>query len=213
MKSIARANGLRADLRLLAKRARQVWRLVPARYKAALGSATFVMALISLCNTSIPLFLGMLLDELKTATEQSLAREALYGIACRFLGLIGLAYVLREVLHVLRRYLVDNACSRISRDISVRTMDHVMKVDLGTFSRTKVGALHGRIYRSVEGLVRFLRLLFLDFVPAILTGSFALIAAVAKQPILGLGMAGVIPVAVFLTFRQLRSQKGVRLKL
>src|SRR5262249_9435555 len=52
-----------------------------------------------------------------------------------------------------------------------------------------------------------------DFTPAILTGSFALIAAISKQPMLGLVMVGVIPTAVFLTIRQLISQKGVRLKL
>ncbi len=60
---------------------------------------------------------------------------------------------------------------------------------------------------------RFLRLGFLDFVPALMTGSFALIAAVTKQPLLGIIMIGVIPTAVFLTIRQLISQRGVRLKL
>jgi ATP-binding cassette subfamily B protein len=134
-------------------------------------------------------------------------------LAGGFLGLIGLAYVVREGLNVLRRYLVDHACAQISRDMSVKLMAHVMKVDLGRLSQTRVGALHGRIYRSVEGLVRFLRLLFLDFVPALFTGFFALIAATTKQPLLGLVMAGVIPTAVILTFRQLLSQRGVRLKL
>src|SRR5439155_13843608 len=54
---------------------------------------------------------------------------------------------------------------------------------------------------------------FLDFLPAIVTGAFALTAALAKQPLLSLAMAGVIPSAVYLTVRQLRSQKGVRLHL
>src|SRR5262249_21370862 len=130
-----------------------------------------------------------------------------------FLSLIGLAYLLREGLNVLRRYLVDNSCTRISRDMSVKVVAHVMKIDLTAFSQTKIGALHGRIYRSVEGLVRFLRLLFLDFLPALFTGLFALLAAATKQPVLGLVMMGVIPAAVFLTFRQLISQKGVRIRL
>src|SRR6266851_20042 len=213
MKTKRRLNGLGGELRLIAKRARQVWRLVPGRRKAALGAAAFVMALISVCNTSVPLLLGTLLDEVKNGLEQGIGQEALYRLAGWFLGLIGLAYLVREGLNVLRRYLVDNACAHISRDMSVKLMAHVMKVDLATLSQTKVGALHGRIYRSVEGLVRFLRLLFLDFIPALLTGFFALIAAMTKQPVLGLIMAGVIPTAVFLTFRQLLSQKGVRLKL
>jgi ATP-binding cassette subfamily B protein len=208
-----RRNGLGAELRLIAKRARQVWRLVPRRHKIALGAAAFVMALTSLCNTSVPLLLGKLLDEVKDGTAQGFTPGVLYRLAGWYLGLIGLAYLLREGLNVVRRYLVDNACTRINRDMSVRLMAHVMKMDLTTFSQTKVGALHGRIYRSIEGLVRFLRLLFLDFIPALLTGLFALTAAVSKLPLLGLIMVGVIPTAVFLTFRQLISQKGVRIKL
>jgi ATP-binding cassette subfamily B protein len=213
MKSKRRAKGLAAELRLITKRAQQVWRLVRGRHRAALGAAVLVMALTSVCNTSVPLLLGSLIDAVKSGTEQGLTQEALCWLAGWFLGLIGLAYLLREGLNVLRRYLVDNACTRISRDMSVKLMAHVMKVDLSTFSQTKIGALHGRIYRSVEGLVRFLRLLFLDFFPALFTGVFALTAAAIKLPALGLVMIGVIPAAVFLTVRQLTSQKGVRIKL
>ena len=65
----------------------------------------------------------------------------------------------------------------------------------------------------MDGFVRFLRVGFLDFFPALLTGAFALAAAVGKQPLLGLIMLGVIPTTLFLTIRQLLSQKGVRLEL
>src|SRR5579871_2090834 len=213
MMSKRRLKGLGSELRLMIKRARQVWRLVPGRRKGALGAAAFIMALISLCNTSVPLLLGKLVDEVKIGTEQGSTHNDLYRLAAWFLSLIGLAYLLREGLNVLRRYLVDNAYASINRHMSVKLMAHMMKVDLATLSKTKVGALHGRIYRSVEGLVRFLRLLFLDFIPALLTGLFALAAATMKQPVLGLIMAGVMPTAVILTFRQLLSQKGVRLRL
>jgi ATP-binding cassette subfamily B protein len=52
----------------------------------------------------------------------------------------------------------------------------------------------------------------LDF-PAILTGVFALAATLGKQPWLGVLMLGVIPLALWLTRRQLRSEAGVRLEL
>ena len=87
--------------------------------------------------------------------------------------------------------------------MSVKLVAHLMKVDLSTFSQEKVGALHGRIFRSVDGFVRFLRLSFLDFIPAILTGLFALTAVVMKQPIIGLVMLCVAPFSIFLTVRQL----------
>ena len=205
--------GFGAELRLILRRGRQVWRLVPPQYKWALGAATLVIAAVSACNITISLLLGMLLDGVQRGTNQGLSHGALYRVAAWFLGLLAAAYVVREALNVLRRYLVENTCTRVNRDMSVRLVSHLMKVDLSALSKDKVGTLHGRIFRSVDGYMRFLRVGFLDFCPALFTGAFALIAALTKQPWLGLAMVGVIPVAVFLTVRQLISQKGVRLKL
>jgi ATP-binding cassette subfamily B protein len=211
--SQAQSRGLGAELRQILRRGRQVWRLVPRRHKMALGVAALVMALTSACNTALPLLLGRLVDGVKSGTEQGLNHAALYRLAAWFLGLIAVAYVVREGLNVLRRYLVEDTCTRLNRDMSVRLISHLLQVDLGKLGHERVGALHGKIFRSVDGFIRFLRLSFLDFLPAILTGLFALAAAVSKEPLLGLAMVGVIPVAVYLTVRQLLSQKGVRLEL
>jgi ATP-binding cassette, subfamily B, bacterial len=204
---------LGAELRLLASRVRSVWRIVPRVHKHALGAAAVVMAITSVCNTAMPLLLGRLVDQIKAGTERGLPRESLYTTAAEILGMIGLAYLFREGLNVLRRYLVENTCTRIERDMTVRVVGHMMKVDMGVLGRDRLGSLNGRIFRSVNGFVRFLRLSFLDFFPAIMTGLFALGATVVKQPILGLAMAGVVPTTIWLTVRQLISQKGVRLKL
>jgi ATP-binding cassette subfamily B protein len=95
----------------------------------------------------------------------------------------------------------------------VRLVGHLMKSDLSVLAQQQVGALHGRIARSVEGVVRFFRISFLDFIPALLSGSFALAAALSKQPKVALAMAGVIPISLVLTIWQLMTQKGIRLGL
>jgi ATP-binding cassette subfamily B protein len=213
MKSHHNAKGFGDEVRLILQRGRQVWHLVPKRFKWALGVAALVMAVTSVCNTAMALLLGPLVRDVQYGSAHGWTRHAILWTAVWFLGLIAGLYVIREALNVLRRFLVNNTCTRINRDISVKLMAHLMKVDLSTFSQEKVGALHGRIFRSVDGFVRFLRMGFLDFFPALMTGAFALIAALSKEPLLGLVMLGVIPVAVFLTVRQLISQKGVRLKL
>ena len=61
--------------------------------------------------------------------------------------------------------------------------------------------------------MRFLRVGFLDFVPALIVGTFALSATLLKQPKIALAMAGVIPVSLGLTIWQLITQKGIRLDL
>jgi ATP-binding cassette subfamily B protein len=205
--------GLRTELRLILRRGRQVWKLVPLRHKVALGGAALLMAVTSAANTAMPLLLGSLVDRIKSGTEAGLGADVLTRVAALFLGLIALTYMLREGLQVARRYLVENTCTRIDRDLMVRLVGHLLKVDLSSLTHEKVGALHGRITRSVDGFVRLLRLGFLGFFPALLTGLFALGATVYKQPWIGLAMLGVIPTSIALTAWQLISQKGVRLKL
>ena len=120
---------------------------------------------------------------------------------------------MREVMNVLRRFLVENTCTRIDRDMSVRVISHLLKVDLSVLAQDQVGALYGRITRGVDGMVRFLRVGFLDFVPALMMGAFALSATLAKQPKIALAMVGVIPISLGLTIWQLITQKGIRLDL
>jgi ATP-binding cassette subfamily B protein len=198
------SKGFTAEICLILRRGRQVWRLVPMRHKLGLAFAGCIMAAVSLCNVTVALLLGKLVEVVSRSP---------YLVAAEILCLLAAAYLLRETLNVARRYLVENICTRLHRDTSVRVVNHLMKIELASFFKEKVGTLNGRIYRSVEGFIRFLRISFLDFIPALLTGLFALIAALRKQPLLGIVMMGVIPAAVYLTIRQLIVQKDVRLKL
>jgi ATP-binding cassette subfamily B protein len=174
--------GLRHELRVSVRRGRQVWKLIPLRHKAALGGAALLMAVTSAANTAMPLLLGSLVDRIKAGTEEGLDASALYRIAALFLGLLAGAYLLREGLQVARRYLVENTCTRLDRDLMVRLVSHLLKVDLSSLTHEKVGALHGRISRSVDGFVRFVRLAFLTFLPALVTGLFALGPNGAVEP-------------------------------
>jgi ATP-binding cassette, subfamily B, bacterial len=205
--------GFRSEARLILIHARKAWAMLPPRFKWAFGVASLMMALISICNTAFPLLLGRLVDELKHGADQNVATSDMYGVLWRFLGLIGTTFVVREVLQVIRSSVVENTCTRVEKAMTVHAISHLMKADLTSLSQEKIGALHGRLSRSVVGFVRFIRLAFLDFLPPLLTGILALVAVITKQPLLALVMAAVIPVSLFLTMRQLTSQKGVRLEL
>jgi ATP-binding cassette subfamily B protein len=201
------------ELGVIAKRGRQVWQLVSWRHRTMLGGALVVMCLASGANTSIPLCLGKLIDAVGPHAGLGLSPAASIQVAAIYLALIGAAYLLRETMNVLRRFLVEETCTRIDRDMYVKVVSHMMKVDLCLLAQDQVGALYGRISRSIEGLVRFMRIGFLDFVPALFTGAFALAATLSKEPRIALAMAGVIPLSLGLTIWQLQKQKGVRLDL
>ena len=141
---------------------------------------------------------------------QVLGAADLRAVSIAFLGIIAAAYLLREALLVARRWLVQRTTTQIEKDTVCSLVSHLLRIDLGTLSGERIGALHGRIGRSVDGFVRFVKLAFMDFVPALLTGVLALLAALTLQPSIAVAMALVIPASIWITMRQVRSQKGVR---
>lgn len=204
---------LRDEVALLWKRGGEVWSLVAWPQRWALIAASGVMAITSVGNTAVALLLGQLVDRIQRGLQSQETTERLYWAAGTTLGMLAVIYLARELLHVVRRALVDRSCTLINRDMQLRLVGHALRLDLTSLTSEKVGGMHSRIFRCVDGLVRFVRLMFLDCLPAILTGLFALMAAVSKQPLLGGVMIGVIPIAILLTVRQLRTQKDVRLQL
>lgn len=209
------------ELITIFQRARQIWNLIPVRQRWTLCFAIVLMALAGVSNTAIPLLLGKLVDAVEATPVDPLSDRthpgSVTGVlvtkAMMYLGLIGLAYVLREAMRIVRQFLVEDTSTRLERHLFVKLISHLLKADLAMLSQEMVGTLHGRITRSVGGSLKFLRVGFLDFLPALLTGGIALATVFGKQPWLGVMMSGVIPVSLLLTMRQLVSQKGVRLAL
>ena len=201
------------EFRNTSRRGKDVWRLLPADQKRVLGITVMVMAIAAGANSAIAVGLGLVVNVVKGAKDRGLPKADLLQLATLYLGVIGVAYLLREAMSVLRRYMINNICTRIDKDLNVRLVSHLMEVDLATHAHEQVGAIHGRIQRSVEGYVRFLRLTMLDFLPAILSGGVAILFAFCKQPRVALAMAGVVPISIGLTIWQLVTQNGVRLDL
>ena len=202
-----------SEFRLVLRRGRQVWKTVPRRHKAALMVAAILMALASAATIVASLAIGTLVDRVGKGLVDESGGQSLFNVALTFLAVIAGAVFLREAINVARRFLVENTCTRIDKHLSVKVIGHLMQADLSTLTHEKIGTLHGRIFRSVDGYMRLLRMSFLDFFPALLTGAFALATALFKQPWLAVAMVGVIPASVALTVWQLQSQRGIRLGL
>jgi ATP-binding cassette subfamily B protein len=202
-----------SELRLICRRARQVWAMVPRRHKGALGFAAVLMGLTSATAVAVPLAMGRLVDDVGNGVRRGAPALELFWTAATILGLIAAFVLLRELFNVLRRFLVENTCTRIDKYLSVKVVSHLLTVELGSLTHEKIGSLNGRISRNVDAFMRFLRAGFLDFFPAALTGLLALVTAAVKAPWMGLVMAAAVPALVALTARQLLSQKGIRLQL
>jgi len=212
-KMVRASLGLWREIRGIIRRGRDVWRLIPPAQKRGLFGAGVVMAIAAQAGVVIPAQLGGLFTAVQKGAQEGLPKSDLIRLSLGFLAIIGLAYVVRECSNVLRRFLVERTCTRIDKDLCVRLVSHLMEVDLGTLSHEQVGAIHGKINRSVEGYIRFLRISFLDFLPAIMTGGWAIVYVFSKQPTIALVMLGVVPISMGLTFWQLVTQNGIRISL
>ncbi len=192
-------------------RRQQIWQLVPRGAKFIFATAILITAGAAGVETGIALLLGRFFDRVLKLTGQpanEILRYAGYSLA-----VLAGAYVLKESLNLLRRRMISRSTTRIERDMTVRVVGHLLKVDLGVLAKERVGSLHGRISRSVEGYVKFLKVAFTDAIPAVLTALFALGAGIATDWRIGIVMLCVVPISIAITVWQVTSQKGIRLTL
>jgi ATP-binding cassette subfamily B protein len=189
----------------------QIWEMVSRRDKLAFAASALTMSAVAYLDTRIPIFLAEFCDRVKEIGVSSIPE--LTRLTRDFLLLLAGLYVAKESLQLLRRWFVQRTTARIESDMMVRLVSHLLRVDLGAFSSDRVGSLHGRISRSVEGFVKFLKVAFTDFVPAVLTICFAVGTALMTNWKVGLVMFAAVPVALLLTLWQVSSQKGIRLAL
>src|SRR5262249_1798638 len=145
-----------SEARLIFSRGSQVWRMVPRPLRRSFLLATVVMAAGSFAAIGIPVLLGGLIDDIQVGATPPLAQAHLFPPALLALASIdGLIFV-REGLNVYRRYLVENPCTRIEKHLNVLVVGHLLRTELSHLTHEKVGAVHGRVCRSIEGFNRFL---------------------------------------------------------
>jgi ATP-binding cassette subfamily B protein len=192
-------------------RRREVWRMVPPRHKRNFVLAVLVSAIVSATVTAIAVLLGHFFQKVADLKDRPAADIFKFSLA--YLSFLAVLYVFKESLQMLRRYLVTSTATQLEKEFTVKLVGHLLMVDLSALSRERLGALHGRLSRAVEGFVKFLKISFIDFIPAVLTALFALTTGIVKDFRVGIIMAGVIPTALLITMRQVRSQKGIRMEL
>lgn len=175
--------------------------------KITLLMASFLM-LISGVLTNLPaVILGRLVDRLVGLDNIQ------FNLAIPFISLIILVILFREVLTIIRKYLVENIATQTEKKQTVAVIDHLLKTDIAVLNQQQIGSLHGRIFRSIQGLVRIIKLGFLDFLPVFFSAVAAIAIALSQKPLLASVMILVIPAGLFIIIKQVSSQKGIRVFL
>ncbi|EKE24971.1 MAG: YwjA, partial [uncultured bacterium] len=121
-------------------------------------------------------------------------KDPTFSIAIPFLIIIIVIILLKETLTIIRKYLVENISTQTEKKLTVKTIQHLLKTDILEFiNKYQIGSLHGKIFRSIQGLIKLIKLGFLDFFPTFFTALAAIAIAFYQKPLLASFMILIIP--------------------
>ena len=181
--------------------------LIDRPEKRALLIASGVMVVTGFLTNLPAVILGRLVDRLTSGPSFKFASVT------AFIIIITLIIIIREVLTIYRKYLVENVKTQTEKKQTVATISHILEADNSALESFRIGTLHGRIFRSIEGLVRLIKLGFIDFLPTAFAALAALIIALTQKPLVASLMVLVIPTGLYIIMKQISSQKGIRIQL
>jgi len=175
--------------------------------KTMLVVASLVMLVAGVLTNLPAVILGRLVDTLIGSAHTE------FTAAIPFIALIAGIILIREGLNVVRKYIVESIATQTEKKQTVSVIDHLLKTDIASITQTQIGSLHGRIFRSIQGLVKIIKLGFLDFLPVFFSALAAIAIALLQKPLLASLMVLVIPAGLFIIIKQISSQKGIRVSL
>ena len=196
------------ELKDISKGFKKTVSFLEKREKINLAISAVLMLVAGFLVNLPAVILGKFVDEIINLSNPT------FLAAVPFLIIIIAIIFLKEILTVIRKYLVENIATQTDKKLTVKTVGHLLKTDILEFiNKYQIGALHGRIFRSIQGLIKLIKLGFLDFFPSFFAAIAAIIIAFYQKPILASFMILVIPTGLFIAVKQVSSQKGIRVSL
>lgn len=188
--------------------AREIYRLLENKQKRGFLLILLILGITAFLSQLTPIIIGYL-------TDYVLEMEALHFISIvPFLTLILVVNVVNEVLKVYRRLIVEDTATQVEKLARQEATTSLLRAPLSYFREHMSGNIHGRLNRSLEGTVRLIKLIFMDFAPAIASGVAAIVVIFIQLPItIACIVILVIPFGVIVVFRQISTQKGIRVEL
>ncbi len=187
---------------------KRIYKMLNKKQKWNFIIIIFIMVISAGLSQLLPLSIGRLTDDI--LRQEDLA----FVNVLPFLLFILIVTVCNEVIKVIRRVIVEDTCTSFEKEARTGAVSSLLHAPLSYFKENMTGNIHGKLNRSLDGTTRLLKLLFMDFAPAIFSGLAAIIVIFTKLPVfLSMLMLLVIPIGVVIIFRQISTQKGIRVEL
>lgn len=127
--------------------------------------------------------------------------------------LVSLSILGREILIILRKFIVEKTATQLEKEEFVSIIRKFLSYDVSFVVKERIGALNVRIHRSVEGIVKLIKLLFMDFLPTIIVALVAIYISFTRNYIVSIIMIVIALLGAIITWWQISSQRGIRIKL
>ena len=190
------------------KMVRQIFSLLSKKYKLYFVPISLLLLVSAVLTQVMPLTVGYLTD--------SLLRSGIFEtrLIVTLLLLILVINIVNETVKVIRRLMVESVATSTEKTARIKATDSLLRAPLAYFRQHLTGNIHGRLNRSIEGTVKVIKLLFMDFVPSVCNGILAIGVMFYKLPFV-IAAAGilVVPIGTAIVLRQIKTQKGIRIEL
>lgn len=191
---------------------RKIWKsifaLLPRKQKSGFFLILLILAVSAVLSQLTPLAIGYLTDHVLAGQNASFASVAPILVAILVVNIVN------ELIKVARRLIVEDTATQAEKTARQRAALSLLMAPLSYFRAHMTGNIHGRLNRSLEGTVKLIKLMFMDFAPAVTTGLAAVVTIFTQPPVSVPWLAVlVIPVGTFIVLRQIGTQKGIRVEL
>ena len=156
---------------------KRIYLMLNKRQKLNFIIIIFIMILSELLSQLLPLSIGKLTDDI--LNQKNLSFSAIIP----FLLFILIVTVSNEIIKVVRRVIIEDTCTRYEKNARSQAVSSLLHAPLSYFKENMTCNIHGKLNRSLEGTIRLLKLLFMDFAPAVFSGIAAIVVIFSKLPL------------------------------
>ena len=155
---------------------RKIFALLPKKQKLGFFLILAILGVSAVLSQLTPLAVGYLTDHVLASEDTS------FGSVAPILLAILLVNVVNEVIKVARRLIVEDTATQAEKNARQQATMSLLLAPLSYFRSHMTGNIHGRLNRSLEGTVKLIKLMFMDFAPAVTTGLAAVVTIFLQLP-------------------------------
>ncbi len=187
---------------------KNVYKLLDRKQRMTFLIIIFIMIISSILTQITPKAIGWLTDDILLQTKINF-----YNVITILL-IILVINIINELIKLLRRILIEDIATRTEKKARGFVIASLLKAPLSYYKEHMTGNIHGRLNRCLEGTVKLEKLVFMDLAPAVFNSLAAIVVILTTLPIkLAIPTLFVIPIGTLIVFRQIHTQKGIRVEL